>query len=57
MCAGTHRARKGHWIPGAGVVASCEPPDVGTELSSEHLKKQQALLSTEPSLQIPTLKK
>lgn len=44
-------ARRGHYIPWAGITGGHEPPDtvLGTELRVS--EKQQALLTTEPSLQ------
>ena len=46
------KARRGHWIPGTGVINDCELPCGCWELNLGPLEEQQlVLLTTEPSLQ------
>lgn len=44
-------ARRGQWIPRAGVTGGCEPLSVGAGNQTGPLQEQLMLVATEPGLQ------
>lgn len=42
VCAIPEEARRGHWVPGAGVTGGCGPSDTGAQ---NHILTQDVLLT------------